>query len=68
MVYFFGADDAPSCKKQSALFDESFADFQKAGAKVVGVRNDAGDKGAVVSQTLVIDEDDEIRNEVRMVG
>ena len=64
MVYFFGADDAPSCKKQSALFDESFDEFQKAGAKVVGVRNDAGDKGAALSQTLVVDEDDDIRNEI----
>lgn len=64
VVYFFGADDAPSCKKQSALFDTTFPDFQKAGAKVVGVRNDAGDKGVEVSQTLVVDEDDEIRNEI----
>ena len=32
--------------------------------QVVGVRNDAGDKGAEVSQTLVVDEDDEIRNEI----
>merc|ERR1712113_796474 len=36
-----------------------------AGVKVIGVRNEAGVKDyADVSQTLVIDEDDEIRNEI----
>lgn len=33
-------------------------------SQVVGVRNEAGAKGADVSQNLVVDEDDEIRNEI----
>jgi peroxiredoxin Q/BCP len=64
VVYFYGADDAPSCKKENSLFDEKVAEFKAAGATVVGVRNEAGAKGADVSQSLVVDEDDAIRNKI----
>jgi peroxiredoxin Q/BCP len=64
VVYFYGADDAPSCKKENSLFDEQAAEFKTVGATVVGVRNEAGAKGADVSQSLVVDEDDAIRNQI----
>ena len=64
VVYFYGADDAPSCKKQNAAFDEQFASFKKAGAIVVGVRNEKGAKGADVAQKLIVDEGDAIRKEI----
>jgi peroxiredoxin Q/BCP len=64
VVYFYGADDAPSCKKQNAAFDEQFASFKKAGTTVVGVRNEKGAKGADVAQTLIVDEGDAIRKEI----
>lgn len=62
VVYFYGADDAPSCKKENALFSETWSEFSSKGVAVVGVRNSKGAKGAAVSQKLVVDEDDEIRN------
>eukprot|EP00978_Attheya_sp_CCMP212_P012443 scaffold31070_cov46-Attheya_sp.AAC.6 len=65
VVYFYGADDAPSCKKENSLFDAKVGDFKKAGAAIVGVRNGAGAKDAVaVSQKLVIDEADAVRSEI----
>jgi len=42
VVFFYGADDAPSCKKELAAFDEFMEDFKTLGATVVGVRNAAG--------------------------
>merc|ERR1712032_1122627 len=60
VVYFYGADDAPSCKKEN---DE----FKKLGATVVGVRNEKGvkeDKLPQLVQKLVIDEEDTIRNQI----
>eukprot|EP00548_Thalassiothrix_antarctica_P007291 CAMPEP_0194135856 /NCGR_PEP_ID=MMETSP0152-20130528/5928_1 /TAXON_ID=1049557 /ORGANISM="Thalassiothrix antarctica, Strain L6-D1" /LENGTH=188 /DNA_ID=CAMNT_0038832277 /DNA_START=65 /DNA_END=631 /DNA_ORIENTATION=- len=64
VVYFYGADDAPSCKKQNAAFDARLSEFKKLGATVVGVRNENGVKESVeaVSQDLIVDENDEIRN------
>ena len=64
MVYFFGADDAPSCSKQNSAFDSALPDFKSRGFSVVGVRNAAGAKGSDVSQRLVVDDDDELRNEI----
>ncbi|GMI14781.1 hypothetical protein TrVE_jg7336 [Triparma verrucosa] len=62
VVYFYGADDAPSCKKENSLFDEKWGDFSGKGVAVVGVRNEKGAKGFEGAQKLVVDEDDEIRN------
>mmetsp|Transcript_22516 Transcript_22516/g.25965 ORF Transcript_22516/g.25965 Transcript_22516/m.25965 type:complete len:186 (+) Transcript_22516:220-777(+) len=65
VIFFFGSDDSPSCKKQNSAFDEQAADFKKAGATVIGVRNEAGAKNTPdVAQTLVIDESDAVRNEI----
>ncbi|GMI31688.1 hypothetical protein TeGR_g14292 [Tetraparma gracilis] len=61
VLYFFGADDAPSCKKENSLFSARLSEF---GVPVVGVRNAKGAKGADVAQKLVIDEDDEVREEI----
>jgi peroxiredoxin len=52
---------------ENSLFDAKVADFKKAGAAIVGVRNEAGAKNAaVVSQTLVIDEADAVRTEINI--
>eukprot|EP00549_Striatella_unipunctata_P023918 CAMPEP_0118695330 /NCGR_PEP_ID=MMETSP0800-20121206/13114_1 /TAXON_ID=210618 ORGANISM="Striatella unipunctata, Strain CCMP2910" /NCGR_SAMPLE_ID=MMETSP0800 /ASSEMBLY_ACC=CAM_ASM_000638 /LENGTH=144 /DNA_ID=CAMNT_0006594085 /DNA_START=161 /DNA_END=595 /DNA_ORIENTATION=- len=64
VIYFYGADDAPSCKKQNSAFDSKFDDFKSAGVAVVGVRNGPGAKGVEVSQKLVVDEEDAVRNEI----
>ena len=60
-------DDAPSCKKELASFDEAMDEFKSFGATVVGVRNAAGDKGAdedYPSMKIVVDDGDAVRTEI----
>lgn len=67
VVFFYGADDAPSCKKELAAFDEFMDDFKSLGATVVGVRNAAGAKGAdevYSSMKIVVDDGDEVREQI----
>lgn len=66
-VFFYGADDAPSCSKELLAFDGAMADFKAKGLTVVGVRNAAGAKGATAdfpSLKIVVDDGDSVRNEV----
>jgi len=66
VVFFYGADDAPSCSKQIAAMDEALPDFTEMGVKVVGVRNPAGVKQTDASVTLAVDEEDAVRNELEI--
>lgn len=36
VIFFYGADDAPSCSKQIAGMDAALPEFDKLGVKVVG--------------------------------
>jgi len=63
-IFFFGADDAPSCSKELSAFDESLEEFAALGVSVVGVRNEAGVKLVYDDLRLVVDEGDEIRNAI----
>ena len=42
VLFFYGADDAPSCSKQIKSFAENLPKFNEAGFEVVGIRNEAG--------------------------
>ena len=64
VVFFYGADDAPSYSKEISAFDAASAEFDGAGIAVVGVRNKKGAKDTDASVTLVVDEGDEIRKEI----
>lgn len=65
VIYFYGADDAPSCKKQNSAFNSELSSFKSAGVNVIGVRNEKGVKDTDgLLQNLVVDENDEIRNEL----
>merc|ERR1719373_559807 len=66
VVYFYGADDAPSCKKQNAAFNDRLSEFQSLGATVVGVRNEKGAKGEdpELLQALMVDEGDAVREQI----
>merc|ERR1719224_382514 len=44
VVFFYGADDAPSCSKEISAFDAAAAEFKDAVVTVVGVRNAKGVK------------------------
>jgi len=65
VVFFYGADDAPSCEKEISAFSAATDEFKKDGFTVVGVRNGAGVKPSTdAAVKLVVDEDDEIRKEI----
>merc|ERR1719453_587225 len=64
VLFFYGADDAPSCSKELSSFEEALSAFTSAGVSVVGLRNPAGDKGYSGSVKVIADEGDELRNEV----
>ena len=65
VLFFFGADDAPSCSKQIASFGDALPKFTDAGVSVVGIRNQAGAKGVAGSPlTLVVDENDAVRKQI----
>ena len=68
VIFFYGADDAPSCEKQIAAMDGALPEFKELGVKVVGVRNQAGAKleDGANSLTLAVDEDDAVRNELEI--
>lgn len=65
VLYFYGADESPSCTKQAEGFSAdagAFADVQ-----VVGIRSDAGVKDGFAekyAQRFYVDRDDEIRDEI----
>lgn len=70
VIFFYGADDAPSCSKQIAGFDANLAAFTKAGVSVVGIRN--GDflkrrypvQEADTKVNLLVDEEDAVRKQI----
>ena len=65
VLYFYGADEAPSCTKQAEGFDAASGDF--GGVTVVGIRNDKGVKDGFAdkyTQQFYVDVDDEIRTEI----
>ena len=65
-IFFYGADDAPSCSKEIQGFDSALPLFKELGVSVVGVRNGAGVKLSDDPDRLklVVDEDDAVRNEL----
>src|SRR5262252_1308087 len=40
VLYFYPRDDTPGCTKEACAFRDSFADFKKRGAVVIGVSPD----------------------------
>ena len=70
VIFFFGQDDAPSCSKQIAAFDASFATFAKAGVNVVGIRSNAFSltrypvKSGSSKLSFIIDENDAVRKQI----
>ena len=70
VIFFFGQDDAPSCSKQIAAFNENFAAFEAAGVSVVGVRSYAFALTRYPVQTtdskvsFVVDENDAVRKQI----
>ena len=42
VVYFYPKDDTSVCTKQACAFRDRFAEFQKAGAAILGISDDDG--------------------------
>ena len=40
VLYFYPKDDTPGCTKEACAFRNAFADYEKAGAKILGVSPD----------------------------
>eukprot|EP00475_Leptophrys_vorax_P011603 TRINITY_DN18166_c0_g1_i1.p1 TRINITY_DN18166_c0_g1~~TRINITY_DN18166_c0_g1_i1.p1 ORF type:complete len:251 (+),score=29.31 TRINITY_DN18166_c0_g1_i1:60-755(+) len=69
VLYFYPADDTPGCTKQACSFRDSFEEFRKLGAEVVGISGDSPESHKAFAQkyslpyTLLSDEGNEVRKE-----
>merc|ERR1719424_2577535 len=64
VLFFYGADTAPSCSKQIEGYDSALPLFKELGVSVVGVRNEAGVKLSDDPSRLLVDEGDAVRTEL----
>uniref|UniRef100_A0A6N2LE00 Peroxiredoxin Q, chloroplastic n=1 Tax=Salix viminalis TaxID=40686 RepID=A0A6N2LE00_SALVM len=69
VVYFYPADESPSCTKQACAFRDSYEKFKKAGAEVIGISGDDPSSHKAFAKknrlpfTLLSDEGNKIRND-----
>ena len=67
VLYFYPKDETPGCTKEACSFRDSYEDFVKAGAEVIGVSGDSVDKHQSFAQhhrlpfTLLADEGNQLR-------
>ncbi|CAL1368975.1 unnamed protein product [Linum trigynum] len=69
VVYFYPADESPSCTKQACAFRDSYEKFKKAGAEVIGISGDDSSSHKSFAKkyrlpfTLLSDEGNKVRKE-----
>ncbi|KAL2503342.1 Peroxiredoxin Q [Forsythia ovata] len=69
VVYFYPADESPSCTKQACAFRDSYEKFKKAGAEVIGISGDDPSSHKAFKQknklpfTLLSDDGNKVRKE-----
>jgi len=67
VVYFYPKDDTPGCTTQACSFRDSYEDFVKAGAVVIGISSDSNNKHREFAERrklpflLLADEDGALR-------
>jgi thioredoxin-dependent peroxiredoxin len=67
VLYFYPKDETPGCTKEACSFRDSYEDFVKAGAEVIGVSGDSVEKHQSFAQhhnlpfTLLADEGNQLR-------
>lgn len=67
VLYFYPKDETPGCTKEACSFRDSYEDFVKAGAEVIGVSGDSVEKHQSFAQhhrlpfTLLADEGNALR-------
>ncbi|GMY36508.1 Peroxiredoxin Q, chloroplastic [Fagus crenata] len=74
VLYFYPADESPSCTKQACAFRDSYEKFKKAGAEVVGISGDDPSSHKAFAKkyrlpfTLLSDEGNKVRKEWGVPG
>lgn len=69
VLYFYPKDDTPGCTVESCSFRDSYEDFQRIGAEVIGVSSDSPSSHQQFASkyklpfTLVSDADGKVRRE-----
>lgn len=69
VLYFYPSDGSPSCTKEAVAFRDSYKEFKKAGAEVIGVSSDDVESHADFAEendlpfSLLVDEQDSVRKE-----
>jgi len=69
VLYFYPADESPSCTKQACAFRDSYEKFKKSGAEVVGVSGDSPESHKAFKKkyrlpfTLLSDEGNKLRKD-----
>lgn len=67
VLYFYPKDETPGCTKEACSFRDSYEDFVKAGAEVIGVSGDSVAKHQAFAQhhrlpfTLLADDGNQLR-------
>ena len=67
VLYFYPKDETPGCTKEACSFRDSYEDFVRAGAEVIGVSGDSVDKHQSFAAhhrlpfTLLADEGNKLR-------
>jgi peroxiredoxin Q/BCP len=46
VIYFYPKDDTPGCTKEACAFRDAYAEYEKAGAKILGVSPDGAESHA----------------------
>ena len=46
VLYFYPKDDTPGCTKEACAFRDAYAEYEKAGAKILGVSPDGAESHA----------------------
>ncbi len=54
VLYFYPKDDTPGCTKEACAFRDAFAEYEKAGARILGVSPDPVDRHAKFSQKYAL--------------
>jgi thioredoxin-dependent peroxiredoxin len=74
VLYFYPKDDTPGCTKEACSFRDAFADFEKAGIKVLGISPDNEAKHQKFAKkfdlpfTLLTDTDHAVANAYESYG
>jgi peroxiredoxin Q/BCP len=54
VLYFYPKDDTPGCTKEACAFRDAFADYEKAGARILGISPDPVARHAKFSQKYAL--------------